>query len=634
MSGENLPYGRTYSVQEADEILGRRSVVLQNLTVEDVVLLLLHADPRPIGGRVDLAAQVFLAVTEVLGGSGVEPGIFRRAGPGLQRADRAQRALEELAFTGNVAVSGGGDGGCGHGREIRITARGRDRARDLHARLPAPVMAALARKRDEWAKLSPDPDMNGRARVRGSELSGRLAPQGRPCARGREDARGAAPRDSGHQGPASSTDPAPCGGAEKCYANGRAHEGRGERGRAVRPFKRDTLPDPAHASRRSAMTESTDVLEGHNGAAESRDAAALPMQGPRGASAGPAAGGSVSAPAPGALPEGALPEGARDAPARRKKRRYPRISGFPSLVGMALKSPKKGSRVDILTQFELYRDEQLSQSEGIFAQNIIHELLSNQVYPLILRASDEWPNLKDFVLYAVQIVMNSKKELNDMLVNEDVKLRVLCQTARKGVKEGDEVFENDIKEIISIGEIGRDPDAAIISLLCVRGRWFGKFDLIYNRNIVHQKLKRALKFLNDSMREDASLEARYNSLWSGCELLAESTLLLHNMITPKSTHKSIKRGLDQLLKSHSMPYIEEYTEIAQIRDSLRYGPPHPDRSREAKEKMAHLLDKSLEFAFFAIHFLERRQVSVNGDGQLGMGIFDPAKGPAYYSHSG
>ena len=297
-------------------------------------------------------------------------------------------------------------------------------------------------------------------------------------------------------------------------------------------------------------------------------------------------------------------------------------------MGVALRSAKKGGSADILTQFELYRGEQLSQGDGIFAQNVIHRLLSDHVYPLILRVSEEWPEPRDFGLYAVQIVMHSREELNDVLVNEDVRLRVLCQLEGKGAREGDKVLVKDVKEIVSIAEVDRDPDVAAISLLRVRGQWFGKFDVIYNRGTAHQKLKRALKFLNDSTREDASLEGRYNSLWSGCELLAESALLLHNMLKPKSTHKSIRKGLEQLLKNHNMPYIEEYVEIEQIRDSLRYGPPHPDRTREGEKKMARLLDKSLEFAFFAMNFLERRQVGIGSADTPEARIFDPAESPA------
>lgn len=554
--------GRTLSLGEADEAVLRRAGGVR-LTAEDVILLLLRADPRPVRGEGAAAELVYLAATGPLAAAGVEPIAFRRGRGGRPRSGHVRLALENLAFSGLVEI-GAGRRRAGSG--IAITPRGRRRIAGKYGRLPAAARSALA---DARAGEGPACVMEGDAYVHNGKLLERLAPGSQDPGGPR---RGATP------------------------SAGRAPAGRVVRGRAARPPKRAAPPGGGPA------------------AAKSSEAASAPL--PDAARARPPA-----------VPVSLSSDGARDAPARGEKRRYPRILGFPSLVGVPTEPGKAGGRVDILTQFNLYRSEQLSQNDGIFAQNVIHRLLSDYVYPLILRASGEWPDPKDFGLYAIQILMHSREELNDVLVNEDVKLRVGCRLEREGAGPGDEVFVGDLKEIVSIGEVDRDPDAAAISLLRVRGQWFGKFDVIYNRNIAHQKLKRALRFLDDSTREDASLESRYNSLWSGCELLAESALLLHNMLKPKSTHKDIKKGLEQLLKNHDMSYIEGYAEIAQIRDSLRYGPPHPDRSDEAKRKMSRLLNESLEFAFFAIRFLEGRQVVIGSDDTHVTRISDPAGGP-------
>ena len=283
-------------------------------------------------------------------------------------------------------------------------------------------------------------------------------------------------------------------------------------------------------------------------------------------------------------------------------------------MGTALEPAERGEIFRVLTQFQLYRSDQLPQSDGTFAHNVINGLLSNLVFPHLLRAFGDRPVPKGFVLYAVQIIMHSKDELNDVLINEDVKLDVICEIDKSGPEDSDEALICDIEEIVSIHELDRDPDAATISLILTRAGWLGKFDVIYNRRIAQQKLKRALKFLNDSIKENNSLESRYDLLWSGCELLGESMLLLHNMLRPKSTHQQIRKELGHLLRRHNSAYIEEYNEIAQIRESLRYGLPHPDRSAEAKRKIMHLQDASMEFAAFAIGFLERRQVSAGAAG--------------------
>ena len=59
-----------------------------------------------------------------------------------------------------------------------------------------------------------------------------------------------------------------------------------------------------------------------------------------------------------------------------------------------------------------------------------------------------------------------------------------------------------------------------------------------------------------------------------------------------------------------MPLLAKGCDAADLmRESLRYGPPPPDLSAEAEKKMAHLQDVSMEFAAFAIGFLEGRQVA-------------------------
>ena len=611
--------GRLYTLEELDEhVIPRAGGV--RLTAEDVILLLLRADPHPVRGREALTAQVYLAVTGPLARSGVEPIAFRRGRGGRPRSAHVELALEHLAFTKNVEVSGGrgrrGDGGA----EIAITAKGRKRIAGNHKSLPAATRSALARKRAEWAGAAPSCKMKDDTYVHNRELLERLPAPGGISGSGRRRSAGQEAGTSnppGGEGSAPPAGQAPDGYVEEWYAEACALAAGGDHEAAIGLFERAILLEPSHAGSYRGKAGSLSALGRRKEAAKfhrmaamlepGRDAAAGGSEGD-GMAASDAArpsrtdGGSVGA--PGERPSGR----SRSVPAP-GKRRYPKISGFPSLVGTALEPAEKGEVVRILTQFELYRGEQLSQDDGIFVKNVIHGLLSNLVYPLVLRAFGDRPVPKDFDLYAVHIIMYSKAELNEVIINEDVKLDLVCEPARKGLKGGDEVLVKDIKEIISINEPNRDPDAAAISLFRINGNWLGKFDAIYNRRIVHQKLERAVRFLKDSIQECNSLESRYDLLWSGCELLGECMLLLHNTLKPKSSHKQIQKMLGHLLRLHNLSYIEEYNEIAQIRKSLRYGLPHPDRSAEAKKKIRRLQDASMEFAAFAIDFLGRRQVS-------------------------
>ena len=631
--GGGVPGGRLYALEEMDEHVIPRAAGVR-LTAEDVILLL-DADPRPIGGGAALTAQVLLAVRGPLSRSGVEPIVFRRGRGGRPRSAHVELALEQLAFTKCAAVADG-SGGQGGGSGIMITAKGRSRIAEKRESLPAAARSALARKRAEWSAAAPVCEMRGATYVHNRKLLERLPPPGEPrSGSGRRGARRAGPDGArSRAAPAPPAGRAPGGRIEECHAEACALAGVGNHIQAVRLFERSILLDPARADGYRGKAESLSALGRREEAARFYEAAGLLEQGRAASARGPEEGGAVAADAApphraggktAAAPGDSPPCAARRAPDRGKKRRYPKIEGFPSLVGALLGPPNEDKRVNVLTQFELYRGEQMQQGDGLFASNVIDGLFTNLVYPHVLRALGGQPVLKDFVLYAVQIVMHSDERLNDILINEDVKLDVHCKLTRSGLKDGDAVLVRDIEEIVSITESDRDPDAAAISLLLINGNWLGKFDVIYNRAIVRQKLKRALRFLNDSIRDDNSLEGRYDLLWSGCELLAECMLLLHNMLKPKSPHKQIRESLGQLLRLHNFSYIDEYDEIVQIRESLRYGPPHPDRSREAKKKMAHLQDASMEFAAYAIGFLGGRQA---GAGDAG----DPAGASGAVGH--
>lgn len=163
--------GRTLSLGEADGAILRRAGRIR-LTAEDVVLLLLRADPRPVRGADALAGLAYLAVTGPLAESGAEPVAFRRGRGGRPRSDHVDRALERLAFTGNAAVSGGQ---ARAGAAVTITLRGRSRIAGKHKRLPAAARSALARKRAEWSGPAPACRMEGGTYVHNRELLERLA---------------------------------------------------------------------------------------------------------------------------------------------------------------------------------------------------------------------------------------------------------------------------------------------------------------------------------------------------------------------------------------------------------------------------------------------------------------------------
>ena len=157
MTGEeHAAPGRPYTLQEAnDACLGRGPAAADppRLTVEDVVLLLLHEDPRPMEGKKSRVRRTLVAAARALREYGVEPILFSggRRGPS---ASHINDAVEQLAFSNKVRVSGGRQG---RNFAIEITPRGRATIGEKHELLQPAARAELARIRARLGAPRPRP---------------------------------------------------------------------------------------------------------------------------------------------------------------------------------------------------------------------------------------------------------------------------------------------------------------------------------------------------------------------------------------------------------------------------------------------------------------------------------------------
>ena len=151
MSGRgDWEHGRLYSLQEIDEAADRPAVGIK-FTLEDVVLLLLYADPNPIEGRARLMKEAFLALNEVLSPAEAERVRFRprRLGP---YAERVYAAADRLASANKVRIARDKNRG---GFGLAITPKGRAHIGARFGALPASTRERLAQKRLEWDTLTP-----------------------------------------------------------------------------------------------------------------------------------------------------------------------------------------------------------------------------------------------------------------------------------------------------------------------------------------------------------------------------------------------------------------------------------------------------------------------------------------------
>ena len=288
---------------------------------------------------------------------------------------------------------------------------------------------------------------------------------------------------------------------------------------------------------------------------------------------------------------------------------------LPSIVGFATKSVKAGETGSISTQMQLYNHENISDDDISLAHSQIYSTLAQHIFPMMIKSFSGKKIPKDFALYAVYVEFHSDESKNRILINEDTNFRILCKL-KKGInlKKNDPIYNNQVEYITSIEKVDQQPNTATILLTHINGNWFGKFDYIYNRENVLEKMERAIDFFNSALEnlKNTNMTGFYQSLWDCAELLAESLLLLHNQIKLKAEHKKIKKLFQNFCQLYQISYYENYEKITQIRNNSRYGPPHP-KVNNSYENAQKLLHSTHGFLKFVLDFTKERQVVLNSE---------------------
>ena len=294
------------------------------------------------------------------------------------------------------------------------------------------------------------------------------------------------------------------------------------------------------------------------------------------------------------------------------KLKYENLGKIPSIVGTALHSAQDGDIVQILARWSLLNMKEFTDEYITVVKGQINSMLVEWVYPRLLQMFSTKSVPEDFLLHAVYIEMHADEKKNRILINEDTKFYIGCRIkAGITLQQDDPVKIGDIEEFVSLEKKQDiDPNAAIIMLALNKNGWFGKADLVYNRENTREKINRAISFFNaahDSLNT-SNMPAFYQSLWDCAELLAESVLLLHNQIKLKATHDTIQKTFEQFCKHYNIKYIDDYKKISQIRNNARYGPPHPSYKKWITDAPV-LFQNIFEMQQFVLSFLRDREVT-------------------------
>lgn len=281
---------------------------------------------------------------------------------------------------------------------------------------------------------------------------------------------------------------------------------------------------------------------------------------------------------------------------------------FESFFGFALNSAQDGEPVSIGFQFNVTGALKPENPEAMVLQN-----LENFVYPEIMRRIKKGQLEPDFRLINAQILLFSDYTQNDVMLNDEVRLKLLVKFAKeKSFQKGDPVKNEDIDEVLGIYQDERNnPNAAHIMLVKLKNKWYFAADLIYDREKVRNRFSTAKDFL-ESVKNNLE-----NKLWGPfienlfgvTELTIQSILLLrhYNKYSLKQSHKETRDHFQGYCKNGNAPitFSEHYVKLSGLRKKGRYtqgthGKPFSLKEDEARE----LLERTLEIIEYSTRVFE------------------------------
>ena len=266
---------------------------------------------------------------------------------------------------------------------------------------------------------------------------------------------------------------------------------------------------------------------------------------------------------------------------------------FESFFGFALTSAQKGDSVTIGFQINV-NDDFSSEEKLVMAQNMLDTI----VYPEIIRRAIKKQLDPQFQLRYAHIVFFSDPLKNNVLFNDDVKIRALVRFVEgKEIQKGQEIKEQDIEEILGLyPREDVDPDAAHVMLVKLKGKWHFASDLIYCRKRVKNLLKTSKKFMNiaKAALTDKNWSPFVDNLFTVNELLVQSILLLryYNKYSRRQSHNQTSNLFKGFCETGNAPleFDQNFEDLWKLRRKARYleGTKSEEFSLEEDKEMQFL----------------------------------------------
>ena len=253
-------------------------------------------------------------------------------------------------------------------------------------------------------------------------------------------------------------------------------------------------------------------------------------------------------------------------------------------------------------------------------------MLATSVFPLFGRLFPSKILPGDFAFRSARLDLFGDESKNTLSFNADAGIYGTYILANPQIlKEGDLVPDADAKGPYSLYVDDRDPNSAIVILTFFQDEWYGTFDLVYNRENTLKKHESALVFLESAQSDlnDSNFVAFYDGLWSACELLVESILLLHNLLKLEAGPKTIPRLFEEYCRNANLLYHKDYEKIRTARDNALCGR-SPGDGVNIEKNAGKYMARMVEFSKHVEGFLKGCPVPAGVGGLVKMKQADAA----------